>query len=209
MEDIPNEREEFSIESVFILSRNWEFSALQPHLPSQKQDIFNNLLFYVKKNNATTEKMKLISLQENDLDEIPENFVIHSPKVVGKLEKFTIETNGQKCLNLAKIDSEELEKTAGELVNFSNEDNFLLYSKYWFYDFDFFHPELMSLAVYWKFMKPNGNNFFLFFFFIIVIFFNFIFICFHYNYISVFIIFFHFSRIICSWNDISFKNFDE
>ena len=100
---------------------------------------------------------------ENDMDEVPENFVAHSPKMVGKLEKFNIDTNFQKCLNLAKIEGEELEKISRDLVNFANEDNFLLYSKFWFYDFDFFHPELMSMAVYWKFMKPNGKHVFVIF----------------------------------------------
>ena len=161
------ERSQFTIDSVFILSRNWEFISNQPHLPSQKQENCSNLLFYTRQNNSNSEKMKLISLMENDMDEVPENFVAHSPKMVGKLEKFNIETNYQKCLNLSKMEIEELEKISRELVNFANEDNFLLYSKYWFYDFDFFHPELMSMAVYWKFMKPNGKffNFFLNFLF--------------------------------------------
>lgn len=161
LEDIPNETSEFSIKSVFILSRKWEFSSNQPYISSnsmKKVETSNNLLFHVRKNNASSEKMKLISLQENELDEIPENVVAHSPKLVGKLEKYSIETSEKKCLNLDKLDQEELEKISLDLAHFSNEDNFLLYSKFWFYDFDFFHPELMSLAVYLEFMKPDGRK---------------------------------------------------
>ena len=90
--------------------------------------------------------MTLISLHDKEIDEIPENFVMtgNSTKFVGKLEKFTLETNSHKCLNLGQMDQEELERVANELCNFANEDNFLLYSKYWFFDFDFFHSELMS-----------------------------------------------------------------
>lgn len=157
LEDIPNERSDFSINSIFILSRNWEFTKMQPHLISQTPAIFTNLLFYVKKNNSSSEKMKLISLQENEQDDIPENIVSHSPKLVGKLEKFQMETQKNKCLNLGNIEKDELEIYARDLVHFANEDNFLLYSKYWFYEFEFFHPELMSLAVFWKFKKPNGR----------------------------------------------------
>lgn len=67
-----------------------------------------------------------------------------------------VEARDEKALNIGKIETEEMEKIAVELTSFANEDNSLLYSKYWFYDFDFLHPELMSLAVYWKFQKPNG-----------------------------------------------------
>lgn len=159
LDDIPNETTDFSINSIFILSRKWEFSNEQPYLssnPFKTHEIINNFLFNAKKNNAASERIKLISLQENEMDEIPENMVAHSPKLVGKLEKFLLETSPKKCLNLGELNQEELEKLAVDLAHFSNEDNFLLYSKYWFYDFDFFHPELMSIALYISFKKPDG-----------------------------------------------------
>lgn len=42
-------------------------------------------------------------------------------------------------------------------MSFVNEDN-KLYNKNWGYNFDFFHPDLLSLAVFWNFEKPNGGG---------------------------------------------------
>ena len=142
---------------MFILSKNWEFSQKKPPFFSCEKPL-KNLIFHAQKNAENTEKMTLISLEENENDDIPENFVVFSPKIVKKLEKLSIETTVKKCLNLGKLEAEELERISTNFGNFANEDNFLLFS-HWRNDFDFFHQELMNLAVFWRFRKPNGPFF--------------------------------------------------
>lgn len=115
----------------------------------------------VKKKNFDSKQKEIIDLIDENLEE-PSPGCSASPNLnlIKNIEKI-------KCIKLNDPSSSAMfsktsnglvsEEMLNSVVSFINEDIAYLFKKQWHHNFDFYHPDLISFAVGWSFVKKNGN----------------------------------------------------
>lgn len=143
---------------MIILSKNWEFSK-KPTLDNNQTKKSHILM--VKKRDFDSKHKEIMDLiDETSEEQSPGSSPSPNFNQIKNIEKIRF-INLNDPSSSAMVSEVKNEFTSEEMLNnvvaFINEDIAYLFKKQWHYNFEFCHPDLISFAVGWSFVKKNGD----------------------------------------------------